>query len=396
MKDRRDRLKKLALDNLGTAEAELLKLSNGTVLDFHAPVAEQLLLQRSVHVPEALHVLQRLPPGRQHWIEVIQRRQLSVYHEVDDPFIADLFFHNGFHDTSSWLKTEEGNSSLLYCPFAYIEWLDRHGVDALYRPMCRLENNRGIFSAHYTFYAIGRSLDRQVRFCPPGVSPEWVQRFQVAFHRPELADNCRCKCSTESCTPLIWMLRGMVPSLPSLLRDDEWDHVDYVADCFGDFLKLFGAHLGMQHHLASLRWLTFAALGIPHTCCKVRRLGYHPYPKNEVEELEEEYADELALLEELLEEFEREVADIFGDPGKGLPDLLVFWRKAWASRIREERWRRSGDALSEGERRKGEDIGVVWGGPQPAVEERSKESNPYPPSELLYWFYELEKIGAEC
>jgi hypothetical protein len=192
------------------------------------------------------------------------------------------------------------------------------------------------------------------------------------------------------------MLKGKpwFPILPPQgSHTDEWDH---VLDRFGDFLELFGTHLGLQHHLASLRFLTFAALGIPHTCCKVRRPGYHPYPGDEVKELEEEYADELALLEELLEEFEREVADIFGDPGKGLPDLMVFWRKAWASRIREERWRRSGDALSEGERRKAEDIGVVWSGPQPAVEEGSKESNPYPDSEFLHWFYELEKIGAEC
>jgi hypothetical protein len=389
MKDRRDRLKKLALDNLGTAEAELLKLSNGTVLDFHAPVAEQLLLQRSIHVPEALNVLQRLPPGRKHWIEVVQRKQLSVYNQVDDPFIADIFFRNGFHDTISWFETEEGNSSLLYCPFAYIEWLDRHGVDALFRPMCRLENNRGIFSAHYTFYAIGRSLDRKVLRCPSGASPDWVQRFQVALHRPELADNCRCKCSTESCTPLIWMLKRMELGLHRVY----WD---YVADRFGDFLELFGAHLGLQHHLASLRWLTFEALGIPHTCCKVRRPGYHPYPGDEVEELDEEYADELALLEELLEEFGREVADIFNDAGKGLPHLMVFWRKTWASRIREECWRLNGDALSEEERRKAEDIGVVWNRPQPAVEKGSKESNPYPESELLHWFYEVEKIGAEC
>jgi hypothetical protein len=61
LKDRRDRLKKLALDNLPATQIEQLGLISGRALDSLAPRVIQLLKERDVRIPEALSVSRDRP-----------------------------------------------------------------------------------------------------------------------------------------------------------------------------------------------------------------------------------------------------------------------------------------------------------------------------------------------
>jgi hypothetical protein len=372
LKDRRDRLKKLATDTLSTAEAQQLGLFGEAVLDFHTPQVVRLLQQRGVRIPEALEATESLP---------------SVYEGLRDPSDAEFFFRLGFRDTGLWLKKYNDKGwGLPMLPLPYIEWLDSHGVDALVVSIATFGNGNRLFTAHSTFHAIGRQMHSIGRGLDR-TSPEWVQGLHNALLRPDLADGCRCRCSTESCTPLIYLIKGIYTHFST------WNYWDIIPRPFCLFLELFGGHLEIQHHRASLRFLTFSALGIQHTCCDPLRRYRHSV--DDPEEIEAEHAYELELLETLLEEFESEVIGILQDPDRGLDDLVDFWERTWLGRVLELQQHLDRNDVSDDERQRGEEIGVVWDQPSPP-EPPKRSSNPFDKKTLDHWVFELEKIEAEC
>jgi hypothetical protein len=116
-----------------------------------------------------------------------------------------------------------------------------------------------------------------------------------------------------------------------------------------------------------------------------------------VGEAQEEYAYQLALLEELLDEFESEVVGILQNDDGGCAALKDFWKRTWFNRVCEVRARLEGDALSDDERRRAEEIGVVWdqpARPSPSPEVAGNE-NPYHFTTLDHWLYELDQIEVE-
>ena len=93
-------------------------------------------------------------------------------------------------------------------------------------------------------------------------------------------------------------------------------------------------------------------------------------------------------------DFERQITAIYQDPRRGFSDLIDFWEHTWASRMREVLDRLEGNELGDGERRKAEEIGVIWDEPRPKAPKAV--GNPYKRNTLDRWIYELEKIEAEC
>ncbi|KAH6838338.1 hypothetical protein B0I37DRAFT_316861 [Chaetomium sp. MPI-CAGE-AT-0009] len=380
LKNRRDRLKELAMANLCAEEKERLGIFGEAVLDFHAPEVVRLLQQRGVRIPEALDI----------GLSAIQfESPPSAYELLTDPSDAELFFQHGFRDTAIWLKEHVGNYWWLPpLPLAYIEWLDTRGADALFVRIGSFGNGSHLFTAHSTFYNIARHLGYNLNDELDGVSREWVRGLHIALLRPDFADDCRCRCSTKSCTPLTYFLKGMFRYLEIRFNSE------FGIKPFLLFLGLFGNHLEVQHHTASLRFLTFVALGIPHTCCNIN-FGRYRCPPSDPEEIENEHAYELELLEWLLEEFESELIGILQDPGCGLDDLEDFWTGTWSNRVIEVRVHLDGSALSDAERERAEAIGVVWDQTSPPEPTRL---NPFDQrtQALDHWINELEKIEAEC
>ncbi len=359
IKDRRDRLKQLALEHLSAEEAGSLGLFSDAVLDFYAPRAIKLLEQRRIRIPEALKIGfsdKDLP--------------VSIYGKLAYAPHAALFWRLGFHDTSSWLKEEpEILRWPLPKPIRYLEWLDNHGLDVLSL------NGKGL-TAHSTFHQLGFLLyESNVK-----ISPEWAQKLQVALLSPDLVDACQCRCSTNSCTPLTYLLKGIT-------KNYHWRGPFFRQSWFHGFLDLFGTHLDLRHHLACLRFLTFAALDIPHTCCEL--FPCKDVSAEDVEEIQNEHEYELGLLEELLEELGVQMREILHDSDRGLDDPREFWERTWVSRVTETLRHLDGSDVSDTERQRAEEIGVVW-------EEASSPESTENDFCLEYWVEELEKIEAEC
>ncbi|KXX80069.1 hypothetical protein MMYC01_204985 [Madurella mycetomatis] len=108
---------------------------------------------------------------------------------------------------------------------------------------------------------------------------------------------------------------------------------------------------------------------------------------------EGEHAYELALLEELLGEFEEEFIAILQDPIRKIDDLIAFWEHIWVSRMQEVIDRLQGSDLGDDERRRAEEIGVVWD--QPQAQPPKVPGNPYKGDTIDHWMYELERIETE-
>ncbi len=87
IKDRRERLKWLAPDNLPVTEIDRLGLVSERVFDSLASHVIQLLQDRGVYIPEALTATRNGPS--------------SVYQALCSPWDAELLFRVGFHDTDS-------------------------------------------------------------------------------------------------------------------------------------------------------------------------------------------------------------------------------------------------------------------------------------------------------
>lgn len=404
MKDRRERLKQLALDQLSSAEVEQLGLDSDRVLDCLAPRVIRLLSDRGVYIPKALTVIS--PTWR------------PVYQALSSPQDAELFFRAGFQDTDLWCNyTDLAEFCLFPCEIgqdlSYLHWLAKHG--AISYQLKSFESAMDIFIANYTYGKIGEELNFNISKksgddlqLSPNLSPiapsciAWVTELNAVALPATFADGCDCKCSSEGCNPITSLLKGMLEYHGQIFFAERRVGDSAIAkdiplptiiQHFILFLEYFGSDLEVRHYTAALRYLTYTALEIPHSCCD-------PYFERsdecyqDVEDFEIEHPYEMELLEELLGDFERQIITIYRDPCHGVSDLVDFWKYTWTRRMREVLNGLEGDSLGYEERRKAEEIGVIWEEPRP--EPPIGGGNPYVLGDLNHWIYELEKIKEEC
>jgi hypothetical protein len=403
LKLRRDELKQLALDNLPADEAAKLGLHREGVLDYFAPSAVLCLERRGVRIPAALDIERDLP---------------SIYPLLDDPSDADLFFRVGFRDTNIW--GDPFFQSMLSDGVMnddYLRWLGEHGSETLF------DTNGNISGTPATFVGIAEVL-HQFSFDIYGDRERsravWLRGLNRAALRTEMADNCQCKCSLGGCTPLIFILKVADFHARRLEPMDIESTINYWVEYVMDF----SADLEAKHHLAALRYFTFKCLNIPHTCCRHKVLGGawlseveqetdEVEDEQEVDEVEEEHAHCLALLEELLVEFEPELTAALqeSDPEEYCDSedtgLLGFWRVTWVNRMRQVAGELCGNELSDDERRAAEEVGVVWDRPLPPEEglldKPDLNSDRFARCRICgeihknmdYWFAKLEEIEVE-
>lgn len=286
MKDRRDKLKQLALDNLPATEVEQLGLVPGRVLDSLASRVVHLLQDRGVCIPEALAVR--------------RNKSLSVYQALCVSWDAELFFRVGFHDTDSWCNcnvdaAEFDDAPNLVQDLPYLHWLAKHG--SMSCPLKSFESAMDIFTANYTYWRIGEEvegniywsfdddppwhsrLDDELSPFPLGAREAWVHELNAIALPAKIADTCDCKCSDVGCTPLTSLLKGQhdYEYFSKIRGAEDSATEDGVAKDTGLpsrlilnfklFLKYFGSDLEVGHHTAALRYLNYTALGIQHTCC---------------------------------------------------------------------------------------------------------------------------------
>ncbi|RYP43503.1 hypothetical protein DL768_009891 [Monosporascus sp. mg162] len=146
----------------------------------------------------------------------------------------------------------------------------------------------------------------------------------------------------------------------------------------------------MQHHKDLIRFTTFKALKIQHTCCKPFPGGFRrpSYDVEEIQEIEEEQAALLEILEGLVKEFEEKVLDILEqETTETLAALGEFWTGYWCHRMEEVLDDLNSATISDEERFAAERIGVRWDdGPDYESDEEEKR-------DIKYWYRRMDEIA---
>lgn len=316
-----------------------------------------------------------------------------VFLEIEDPHHGELFYRHGFHPDPYCLN------HIRRINYAYLDWLVSHAADPFFRsfkgpaPTKDYPNN-GLFGAHFAFYFLPLSLqDSPYKFHLSRYTGyrNKFKAFATGVLCQNLTDGCECYCTIDGCSPFTWMMKEHYlfynnPGDPAKIKHrDVHQFVSHYSRC--------GLELTSLTHKAAIRYATFQALGLVHTCCSPRRLIYYEdefLERDDVDIVNEEQAVLLELLEDLVKEFEEKALDFMKPDSSGNSSFPQFWVLCWKTRMEEELEKLEGKDLTDAERRGAEEIGVQWHVPQQEV----KKENPYAYGPE-YLFYELDKICPE-
>lgn len=325
-----------------------------------------------------------------------------VFSEINDPHLGALFHHHGFQPHPSCLIDWPSRSPTMSMNYAYLHWLVSHEVDPFIRssrgPAVTKDSPKiGLFGAHFAFYFANLRLvplDEYDLLRPDTGSWDSYMALIASICREDLTDGCRCRCTTRGCSPFTWMMKGSgfmrpLPHGTVQIPDSEIDRlVSHYSRC--------GLELTSLTYKAAIRYATFGALGLIHTCCDASRLTFIEdewVDRDDVEDVNEEQAPLLELLENLVEEFEEKAVGFMKADSSGHSLFPQFWTLCWRLRIEEELEKLEGKELTDAERHGAEEIGVRWTvSQQEAVQ---GEKNPYDLDDPSYWYYELDKICPE-
>jgi hypothetical protein len=165
-------------------------------------------------------------------------------------------------------------------------------------------------------------------------------------------DNCSCACSLGGCRPLTRLLRHFGPSLAG-----EYARSWILEGILGAFrccqaVLIRGSLSDSIPTLAEsvLRYVTFERIGIKHTC----HYEDESLDEDEVEEIQDEERHNLALLEDLMEEFNRKCQEL----GIGIDEFLNgYWMDSMDQAM-------SADRVIDSEAiQRIQELGVVLSGP---------------------------------
>ena len=321
-----------------------------------------------------------------------------VYYEINNSHLGDLFFRHGFRPHPSFFVPPRRSMTRIGHTFsqAYIFWLVEHGVDLLLRsatgpPVIRDSPDVGWFAAHHAFYLLGLEL-----FCliksQNAKGLDVSNKHSMAITHRNLTDGCQCYCTQRGCTPFIWMMKGMV---------SPWwcEYPTPTLNLYAKYMAFFYSGCGPEMTIltweAAIRYATFEALGLTHTCCSaeavMERYGWWT-ENDDVDITNEEQALLLELHRKLVEEFTETALEFIVSGPDGRPLFPDFWKSHWVLRMEEVLSELDGQELTDEERRGAEEIGVRWYGP---AETKEEHGNPYDWMSLEYDFYELDLICPE-
>ncbi|KAI8628988.1 hypothetical protein F5Y19DRAFT_435768 [Xylariaceae sp. FL1651] len=378
LKQRRDELKLLALENLSEAEAKSFGLYENTALDGHAFAVQELLRNKGVHIPPRLFHFRPCPEGDQSFA--------SLYHIwTGCPSTETLIkmWAVGFRDVNSFDR--DGDIPLMiYCwRGRVVRWLIEHGAD-YWTPFCdRNERTRikeQVTPAHFLLCSIGRKIQQQ---CGCNETRQWLVEKLLQV---QVRDTCSCPCFVGGCTPFKaafdWWRYGR--GRPSPQR---------FAQLSVHWTQTLPISYKSEHLITSLRRTTFDALELKHSCCNFYST-VHDYRDTlhtveEASEIKSEQSTLLALFVDLLSELEQ----VALEDRSGMPliasDPEEFWMRCWLPRVTEVLDSLDGDDLTEDERSAAEAVGVVWA---PRLAQSKNDSPAYTPEYVMKL---LEKIMNE-
>ncbi|QYS94435.1 hypothetical protein H0G86_001765 [Trichoderma simmonsii] len=368
---RRQKLKLIAQQCLSPLEINKFSLHRPVILDIYAMQIDEILRERGFieFGPLATYVeddIVRSSP--------IQDNR-SIYHELYTVEDANIYFDIGFHDIKNCLGMPKRWRPRIMpsgISLSFVKWLMDHDA-----PLCEwikpwLFPWIDYISDAFILAMTGSKWLRNGWALEDDEEP--VRELEERMLMDDSVDNCFCRCSLQGCTPFVTRLEFMRIIVCKI----------DLATTFTTYLKEYGNTLRREHYYAAIRFITFDALGIAHTCmCRAK--SYEKPPKmdaEEIAEIQDEYAELLELLESLIEEFETHAFETFDAATDGLDTMITFWNGYWVQRMNEvlSELSRAGEASNAA----AEDLGVVWG-PQ-------TEREMYKKHVLKGWDYYFRKI----
>jgi hypothetical protein len=393
LKNRRIRLQYFALEKLSPEDCKLLGLSPGQIPDARANEIVRKLQQKGWKIPEPLQIGTEKAPRPtmepSYWG--------SVYHLIDCTATADMLLALGFKDFDS-MDTKGRTPLSTASSVEYALWLIDHGANVV-SPLGNIGSKLNQTAVHtfahqFGYYLSGSWGGRGSWGKLAGEARAARKRLVDLTCNMDAPDNCRCACSPQGCTPFTGILKSALEAgyayspisrrarLTKLQKDFNRTTQALPLDVFG-LPKI---------PLASLRFLTFEALGVRHTCCycdcELRQSSPfgNAYDDEDLQELREEDSSLVEILEELMQEFETRyyTSD---------ENLLQFVERYWTHReeVLEDM---DGCKLSDEQKRKLEEIGVNLYDEMeemPEVEEIQMEEG----KDLNYWIRRMDQIVAE-
>lgn len=381
VRNRREKLKRLALQHFTYSEIDDFGLNNGNILDSQTTRVIERLQIRNVPVPTSLGVNYPCPAEYHH---------VSLYQFLPRLRDAEIFFSLGFRD----FNTVNGSGFSMLAAFAeegrslpYLLWLSEHGAQLYHRLDYTSHTNAaqriwGATSAHWIFGCIGRRLSSRAHFDHDTATA--LDSLQLKIMPVEITDECHCSCSLGGCSPFLWMLKNM------LQRCDEG--YQRLVQKLSWYIRHHGSNMALQHHKECIRFMTFEALAIQHTCCAAGSHSYHVpnYDDEDVGEIEEDQAYVLETLEHLVLDFEDKVTEILErESVDTLTALAEFWTGYWCERIGEVLNELDDCEISPDEKAGAEMLGIRWENNAPVEKQIPKEDK----SDINYWYRRINEIA---
>nr|RBR01068.1 hypothetical protein FVER53263_10557 [Fusarium verticillioides] len=166
-----------------------------------------------------------------------------------------------------------------------------------------------------------------------------------------LGDDCRCHCSLQGCTPFIKFLEGL--GCRRRFPRTSFTLTEGIRSFVASAQALIAGENAGQSWMprAILRYATFCALGLRHTCCKHLNGGSrYNMDSDEIDEIHEEDSVTLQQLEDLV--------TYFGNGYGSMTTLDKFLKEVWLPKMEEVYREIVSYNMTEEELKKAEACGV--------------------------------------
>ncbi|KAI0427057.1 hypothetical protein F5Y09DRAFT_350725 [Xylaria sp. FL1042] len=404
-------LKSLGRQFLPFSEVNLHHLNEPFVLDSHAHSVAELLILDGIDIPASVRA--PLLPQNHHRASRPMVRT-SVYHQLYDSFfitgfltgdlsssgsneLAGLLYDKGFRDID---QVDDGYSPLSSHIYdnprdsrpSYALWLIKHGANVLQPfPIEDRKNPRGY---RYSTYKVAQSI----LYCNPIHHEEWSRNkreLESYFHLVSLVapmdlhDECHCQCIEAGCHTMkalfkqAWQGITGYGSRPKI--SIESNLIPRIAEEISDHLQMLALDLSKWDRviMLGLRYFTFEALELEHTCCQMP-WGESEWSQEDIVEIEDVNRERLSLLELLLEDFRIAYCNFESQDKQG-DKFTNFLTKEWSPRMQQALVDLEAVKLTSEGSLKAEEIGIRWA---PVLEEEEDDES----EDLKYWLKMLDEM----
>ncbi|KAI1349286.1 hypothetical protein F5Y01DRAFT_187508 [Xylaria sp. FL0043] len=402
----REVLKSLGRQFLPSTSINRYGLDKPSILDSYAPRVVELLRRDNISIPAS--ILATLFENPRHWVNdggvyhVIQTHACKTESEIESIIqLVQFLYDKGFHDVNE--VNTGGHSPLSLDPFrldsspSYALWLIDNGANIL-QPLPVADPKEPYGYRYGTRTVAHFLLCRNLIWAETLTNAREMESYSQLVSLVaslDIHDGCRCQCIEEGCHTMkaffrdIWQLDEVVGerrSEPEISIESTSIHG--IAETISESLQSLGLDLSKWDRVVmlGLRYFTFEALELQHTCCRVP-WKESKFSEEEIAEIEEEHRERLNLLELLLEDFQIAYCNFKNPDGKG-DKFTSFLTEEWSPTMQQALAGLEAIQLTAEEKKKAEEIGVRW----QSVLEDTIEGDIEDHGSLEYWLERLDEI----